>query len=237
MSPPPPRHAPRIRAMFDRVASGYDLMNSVLSFGVHHRWRRRAAALCDLPAGARVLDLGTGTGDLAAEFLRRDARVVGVDFSEPMLRLARRKLGVQAHWVLGDALRLPFRAGQFDCTCMGFSCRNVESLDALFREMARVTRPGGVVMALDFSLPRRPLLRALYRLYLGVLVPVVGWVVDRRAYRYLRDSILAFPPADQVVARLTAQGARDARAVPLTGGLVTVYLGRSTGPPRPTGAV
>ena len=237
MPPDSPRRAPRIRAMFDRVAPAYDLMNTLLSFGVHHRWRRRAADLCALPPGARVLDLATGTGDLAAEFLRRGARVVGVDFSERMLRLAQRKLGAQAHWVLSDALRLPFRDGEFDCTCMGFSCRNVESLDDLFREMVRVTRHGGFIMALEFSLPRGPVLRACYRLYLGLLVPLLGWVADRRAYRYLRDSILAFPPAEQVVARLNALGARDGRAFPLTGGLVTVYVGRSTGQPRPAGAV
>jgi len=223
--------------MFDRVAPGYDLMNTVLSFGVHHRWRRRAADLCELPPGARLLDLATGTGDLAAEFLRRGARVTGLDFSEKMLRIARKKLGAQAHWVLGDALRLPFRTGEFDAVTMGFSCRNVESLDTLFGEMARVARPGGVIMALDFSLPRGPLLRAFYRLYLGLLVPLLGAVADRRAYRYLRDSILAFPPAEQVIARLTAAGARDGRAVPLTGGLVTVYVGRSVGQSRGAGAV
>jgi demethylmenaquinone methyltransferase/2-methoxy-6-polyprenyl-1,4-benzoquinol methylase len=173
----------QVRAMFDRIAGVYDLMNTAMTAGLHHRWRARAAALAAVGPGSRVLDVATGTGDLAIELARRTApggEVVGSDFSEAMLAQARRKaaaagLGqarVRFEW--GDALRLAYEDDYFDAATVGFGARNFSDLARGLREMARVVRPGGRVVVLEITTPSRAPLSLFYRLWFDRLVPLLG---------------------------------------------------------------
>src|SRR4051812_45696610 len=161
----------QVRAMFDRIAGVYDLMNSVMTVGLHHRWRARAADLAAVGPGDRVLDVATGTGDLALEMARRvgpQGEVVGSDFSEAMLELARRKVeigpthpGIRFEWA--DALALPYAEGEFAAATVGFGARNFSDLDRGMAEMARVVRPGGRVVVLEITTPSRPPLSTFFR--------------------------------------------------------------------------
>jgi len=173
----------QVRAMFDRIAGVYDLMNTAMTAGLHHRWRVRAAAMAAVGPGSRVLDVATGTGDLAIELARRTApggEVVGSDFSEAMLAQARRKaaaagLGqarVRFEW--GDALRLAYEDDYFDAATVGFGARNFSDLARGLREMARVVRPGGRVVVLEITTPSRAPLSLFYRLWFDRLVPLLG---------------------------------------------------------------
>ena len=156
---------PQVRAMFDRIASFYDPMNSVMTAGMHHRWRERAADLATVGPGDRALDVATGTGDLALALARRvgaEGEVVGSDFSEEMLAVARRKAGaagaaITFEW--GNALDLPYEDGRFDAATVGFGARNFSDLDRGLTEMARVVRPGGRVVVLEITTPVKPPLR------------------------------------------------------------------------------
>ena len=219
-------HARRVREMFSRISARYDLLNSVLSFGLHRRWRRAAVAECRLACGGRALDVCAGTGDLALEFARASRLVVAGDFSAPMLAFAGRKSGGRPILlVAADALRLPFCDGSFDVAGVAFSLRNVESISALLGEMRRVVRAGGVVMALEFSRPRNPVFRALYFFYLRHLVPRIGGLVSPGAYRYLAASIQAFPEAEEVAELFRQAGLEGVRWRHLSGGIVAVHLG------------
>ena len=143
----------QVRVMFDRIAGVYDRMNSVMTAGMHHRWRERAADLARVGPGARALDVATGTGDLAVELAGRGASVTGLDFSEGMLELARRK-APQLEWVQGNALDLAYADAEFDAVTVGFGARNFSDLDQGIREMARVVKPGGRVVILEITTPR-----------------------------------------------------------------------------------
>src|SRR3954470_16965998 len=164
MAGPTPGTLPegQVRAMFDRIAGIYDLLNSVMTVGLHHRWRARAAALPAAGPGPRVLDVATGTGDLAIELAARGCEVVGSDFSEGMLERARTK-APELRWEQGDALALPYDAGGFDAATVGFGARNFSDLDRGLSEMARVVRPGGRVVVLEITTPTRPPLSTFYR--------------------------------------------------------------------------
>src|SRR4051812_29712683 len=157
----------QVRAMFDRIAGVYDVMNSVMTAGLHHRWRERAADLAQLRPGDRALDVATGTGDLAIELARRvqpGGEVVGTDFSEGMLERARRKApALRFEW--GDALRLPYADGEFDAATVGFGARNFGDLPQGLGEMARVVRPGGRVVVLEITTPTKPPLSTFFRLW------------------------------------------------------------------------
>ena len=219
----------QVRAMFDRIAQVYDLMNSVMTAGMHHRWRERAADLARVGPGSRALDVATGTGDLAIELANRGAEVTGLDFSEPMLDLARGKApGVD--WVQGNALALPCRDGEFDAVTVGFGARNFSDLDRGLREMARVTRPGGRVVVLEITTPQKPPLAWFFRIWFDRVVPALGRVAgDPDAYTYLPSSVRRFPGPRELGAALAAAGLEDVRWVLTAGGIIAIHSGSVPG--------
>lgn len=225
-----------IRRLFDSITSRYDLFNAVASLGLDRSWRRRTVQTLQLAPGMTVLDLASGTGDLAREAavcLIPLGRVVACDLSHPMLRFASRKLGrlpaVSWHVACtqGRAEALPFGAGRFDAATMGFALRNVTDLDAVFRELARVIRPGGRVALLELSRPQNPFLRIGHRLWLSLAVPAIGLLTTGKLwpFLYLRRSILQFMPPEEVLRRMRNAGFSDLLAAPLQGGTVRLYTG------------
>jgi demethylmenaquinone methyltransferase/2-methoxy-6-polyprenyl-1,4-benzoquinol methylase len=218
--------------MFDRIADRYDLMNSVMTAGMHHRWRERAADLACVGPGGSVLDVCCGTGDLALELagrVRPRGRVVGLDFSAPMLELAQAKsqdAGATVAWVQGNALELPFDEGEFDAATVGFGARNVVDLERGIGEMARVVRPGGRVVILEITTPRRPPLSWFYGVWFDRVVPLLGAAAgDHDAYTYLPDSVRRFPPAEELAALMYGAGLRDVRYLLLAGGIIAIHSG------------
>jgi demethylmenaquinone methyltransferase/2-methoxy-6-polyprenyl-1,4-benzoquinol methylase len=210
--------------MFAAIARRYDLANHLLSGGLDFLWRRRAAQIVAGWKPARLLDLATGSGDLALTLRAAcpSATIVGADFCEPMLHEARRK-GL-AHLVVADGLRLPFTSGSFDAVTIAFGLRNMESWSGGLAEMARVLAPGGHLLVLDFSVPPPPL-RLLYRPYLHHILPHLAALLtgQRAAYDYLGDSIEKFPHGEAMCALIHASGFHDVECLPLTGGIVTLY--------------
>jgi len=218
--------------MFDRIASFYDVMNSVMTAGLHHRWRSRAADLADIGPGERALDVATGTGDLALELARRvgpSGEVVGSDFSEGMLALARRKAGaggpgIRFEW--GDALSLPYADGEFAAATVGFGARNFSDLDRGLAEMARVVRPGGRVVVLEITTPQKPPLSTFFRVWFDRVVPLIGRVAgDPDAYTYLPSSVRRFPPPQGVAAAMARAGLVDVRWILTAGGIIALHAG------------
>jgi demethylmenaquinone methyltransferase / 2-methoxy-6-polyprenyl-1,4-benzoquinol methylase len=219
---------PQVRAMFDRIASFYDVMNSVMTAGLHHRWRRRAADLAAVGPGSRALDVATGTGDLAVELGRRvgaDGEVVGSDFSEEMLTLARRKApGLRFEW--GNALDLPYEDGRFDAATVGFGARNFSDLDRGLAEMARVAKPGGRVVVLEITTPQKPPLSWFFRAWFDTVVPALGrFAGDPDAYTYLPSSVRRFPGPEELAARMVAAGLSDVRWILTAGGIIAIHVG------------
>jgi demethylmenaquinone methyltransferase/2-methoxy-6-polyprenyl-1,4-benzoquinol methylase len=231
-SPPGTLPAAEVRAMFDRIAPRYDLLNRAMTAGLDGRWRRAAAAAADVAAGDRALDVCTGTGDLALELADRATargRVVGVDFSEEMVVRARAKAGRRgsaATFEVADALALPFDDDDFEAATVAFGVRNLADLDAGLAEMARVVRPGGRVVVLEITTPAR--LRRFYGLWFDRVVPRLGRVLGRdgAAYAYLPASVRRFPEPPELAARMEAAGLRDVRWRPLAGGIVALHGGR-----------
>ncbi len=221
----PPLPPSRIAEMFDRIHGRYDFLNRVLSLGLDVYWRRRAVREMRLSSGARVLDLCCGTGDLSSELTRQGAQVVGVDFAAQMLDVARRKFP-QIEFLQGDALAPPVQ-GPFDGAAMAFGPRNIHDLQALWQELRRLVRPGGVVMTLELTRPSG-LLGWLHRFYLNVCLPIIGSLLsgDSSAYQYLSKTIAAFLDREQLSASMREGGLVDVRSLPLTGGIVTVHIAR-----------
>jgi len=220
-------------AMFDRIARRYDLLNRVLSLGVDQGWRRRAVRAMALGPGARALDLATGTADLALRMARaaEGVQVVGVDPSEGMLAVGRDKVrdaGLDGRIRLeaGDAQALRFEDDGFDAAAIAFGIRNVPDRPRALAEMARVTRPGGRVVVLELSEPRRGPLGALARFHVHWLVPRIGALLSgAREYRYLQESIAAFPPPEEFADVMSAAGIRVLEVRPLTFGASCLYVG------------
>jgi demethylmenaquinone methyltransferase / 2-methoxy-6-polyprenyl-1,4-benzoquinol methylase len=231
----------QVRAMFDRIAGVYDAMNSVMTAGMHHRWRRRAVDLAAVGPGTRVLDVATGTGDLAIEAARRGGDVVGMDFSEGMLERARAKAadprrsaagsaspaaGAPIRFEQGDALALEHPDDAFDAATVGFGARNFADLERGLREMARVVRPGGRVVVLEITTPRRPPLSTFFSLWFDRIVPVVGRVVgDPDAYSYLPDSVKRFPGPEELAATMERAGMTRIRWILTAGGIIALHSG------------
>jgi demethylmenaquinone methyltransferase/2-methoxy-6-polyprenyl-1,4-benzoquinol methylase len=219
----------QVRAMFDRIARVYDLMNSVMTAGMHHRWRRRAADLAAVGPGTRALDVATGTGDLALELRGRGAEVVGMDFSERMLELARQK-APDVRFEQGNALELAYADDEFDAATVGFGARNFSDLRRGLAEMARVVRPGGQVVVLEITTPERPPLSWFFRLWFDRLVPLMGRVAgDPEAYSYLPSSVRRFPGARALAAEMAAVGLARIRYVVTAGGIIAIHAGEVAG--------
>ena len=221
--------------MFDRIAGVYDLMNSAMTAGLHHEWRQRAVERAQVGPGSDALDICCGTGDLALELRRRigpDGRVVGSDFSEPMLELARRKSGdqglaVEFGWA--DALDLPYGDHSFDAVTIGFGARNLADLEKGLGEMARVLRPGGKLVILEITRPKREPLASFLGLWFDRLVPMLGQLAgDPDAYSYLPESVRSFPAPEKLAARIEAAGFSEIRWLLLAGGIIAIHSATRT---------
>jgi demethylmenaquinone methyltransferase/2-methoxy-6-polyprenyl-1,4-benzoquinol methylase len=225
--------AGQIRGMFDRIAGVYDLMNGAMTAGLHHRWRARAADLAELGPGDSALDACSGTGDLAFELARRTGptgRVIGSDFSERMLDLARAKAadrgtpGLRFEW--GDALELPYDDHSFDAVTVGFGVRNLADLERGVAELARVLNPGGRLVILEITQPRRPPLSIFFSLWFNRAVPLLGTLAgDRDAYTYLPESVKRFPPPEGLALVMDRAGLERIRYTVLAGGIIAIHSG------------
>ncbi len=227
MMVPPDRQGSRVRGMFSAIASRYDLANHLLSGGLDFFWRKRAAQIVKAWEPARILDLATGSGDLALTIRAAcpGSFLIGADFCHPMLLVAQRK-GLD-RLVAADGLRLPFADASFDALTIAFGLRNMESWSGGLSEMRRVLRPGGHVLVLDFSIPPPPL-RWLYRPYLHHVLPRLAAFAtgEKSAYEYLGDSIEKFPSGDAMCALLRETGFEEANYESLSGGIVSLYTAR-----------
>jgi demethylmenaquinone methyltransferase / 2-methoxy-6-polyprenyl-1,4-benzoquinol methylase len=219
---------PQVRAMFDRIAGFYDLMNSVMTAGQHHRWRARAADLAGVGPGDGALDVACGTGDLAVELARRvgaDGEVIGSDFSHEMLERARAK-APQLTWEWGNALELPYAAERFDAATVGFGARNFSDLDRGLSEMARVVKRGGRVVVLEITTPHRPPLSTFYSIWFDRIVPLIGRATgEQEAYSYLPNSVKRFPAPEGLAAAMSRAGLDDIRWVLTAGGIIALHVG------------
>jgi demethylmenaquinone methyltransferase/2-methoxy-6-polyprenyl-1,4-benzoquinol methylase len=216
--------------MFDRIARVYDRMNSVMTAGMHHRWRERAAELAGVGPGSTALDVATGTGDLAVALARRGAEVTGMDFAPAMLDLARKK-APGLRFEEGDALSLAYDDASFDAATVGFGARNFADLDRGLAEMARVVRPGGRVVVLEITTPQKPPLSWFFRAWFDHAVPALGRLAgDPDAYTYLPSSVRRFPGPEELAARMTAAGLQDVRWIVTAGGIIAIHAGTRPGP-------
>ena len=220
----PDRKRAHVRALFATIADRYDLITAVLSYGQDARWKRRLIDLAQVRPGERALDLACGTGDLALAAAARGARVVGLDITYRMLQLAAQKPGAAA-FLAGDMTTLPFRSQVFDLVTTGYGLRNVPDLNAAVDEIARVLRPGGRLLSLDFNRPQPALVRAAYLSYLTLVGGALGWLLHRDpdTYRYIPASIRRYPGAAGVAALLAARGFTAVQVVPLLFGLMTLH--------------
>jgi demethylmenaquinone methyltransferase/2-methoxy-6-polyprenyl-1,4-benzoquinol methylase len=220
--------------MFDRIAKRYDLLNTVMTAGLHDRWRERAADLAQVGPGDHVLDVATGTGDLAFELAKRVATggmVTGADFSEEMLAIARKKqpdqmkdVDTDVTFESGNALDLKYDDNTFAAATVGFGVRNFSDLDKGLSELARVVKPGGKVVILEISTPVRPPLSWFYGLWFDRIVPLLGKLGgEDSAYTYLPNSVKRFPSPDTLAAKLEAAGTRDVGYVSKAGGIITIH--------------
>ncbi len=216
---------PQVEAMFDRIAGVYDRLNSVMTAGLHHKWRSRAADLAQIGPGSTVLDVATGTGDMAIELASRGADVVGTDFSEQMLAIARQK-APGLRFEQANALKLPYGEGWYDAATVGFGVRNFSDLDQGLRELTRVVKPGGRVVILEMTTPTKPPLSTFYSAWFDRVVPLLGKVAgDSEAYTYLPNSVKRFPGPHELAARMEAAGLGRIRYVLTAGGIIALHVG------------
>ncbi len=224
----------RIQEMFDSIAPRYDFLNRVLSFGVDRRWRRFAVKQVKFAENGRILDVATGTGDVALQIAARtpaDVTVVGVDFSKEMVELGKEKVrrspfAGRITMEVAPCEAIPFPEESFDSVTIAFGIRNVVDRLQGLKEMHRVLKPGGRVVILEFSTPRSKLFKAVYCFYFLRILPVVGGLFSKfSAYKYLPDSVLEFPSREEFKALMAAAGFRNAVHYDLTGGIATVYVG------------
>ncbi|MBX2973941.1 MAG: bifunctional demethylmenaquinone methyltransferase/2-methoxy-6-polyprenyl-1,4-benzoquinol methylase UbiE [Flavobacteriales bacterium] len=223
----------QVERMFDAISPKYDLLNRVFSLGVDQGWRRKVIRMVAAEPVEKLLDVATGTADLAIMATKAAKHVTGVDISDGMLAHGRVKVeqkGLQDRITLqqADSAALPFADGAFDAVTVAFGVRNYEDLDKGLREMLRVLHPGGRLFVLEFSKPQRTPMRQLFRFYFHRVMPFVGRLVskDSAAYTYLPQSVDAFPEGQAFLDMLTQAGGREAKARPLTGGIATLYTTR-----------
>jgi demethylmenaquinone methyltransferase/2-methoxy-6-polyprenyl-1,4-benzoquinol methylase len=222
-----------VRRLFSTIADRYDLITALLSYGQDARWKRTLVSRANVRPGERALDLACGTGDIAFAIAARGARTVGLDITLRMLQLAGAKRsdagGAQAgpiSFLAGDMMSLPFAPGAFDLVTTGYGLRNVPDLTAAIAEIARVLRPGGRFLSLDFNRPHSAVVRTAYLWYLTAIGSTLGWVLHRDpdTYRYIPASIRRYPGAHGVAALLRSQGFSNVRVVPILFGLMTLHL-------------
>ena len=229
-------HAKRqyVRTLFATIADRYDLITSILSYGQDARWKAKLVSLADVRRGERALDLAAGTGDIALAIAARGAKTIGLDITHRMLQLAASKSSA-ARFITGDMTSLPFRSSSFDLVTTGYGLRNVPDLNAAIDEIARVLKPGGRLLSLDFNRPENALVRSVYLAYLTVVGSTLGWILHRDpdTYRYIPASIRRYPGARGVADRLAARGFDHVTVIPLLFGLMSLHLAdRSTEAPR-----
>jgi demethylmenaquinone methyltransferase/2-methoxy-6-polyprenyl-1,4-benzoquinol methylase len=219
-----------VRRLFSTIADRYDLITRVLSYGQDARWKARLVRMAEVQAGERALDLACGTGDIAFAVADRGARTTGLDITHRMLQLARRRGGkfpaAAVHFLTGDMTSLPFASHSFDLVTTGYGLRNVPDLDAALLEIARVLKPGGRLLSLDFNKPESAIVRGAYLAYLTVIGSTLGWILHRDpdTYRYIPASIRRYPGARGVADKMVASGFTRVRIVPLLFGLMTLHL-------------
>jgi demethylmenaquinone methyltransferase/2-methoxy-6-polyprenyl-1,4-benzoquinol methylase len=221
----------KVSEMFNSIAPEYDFLNKTLSLGTDRIWRRKLRKMLDVYKPALILDVATGTGDLAIECTKSGNRkITGVDISEKMLEKGREKIQKKelANCIdlrYGDSENLEFESNTFDAVIVGFGVRNFENLEKGLREMHRVTKPSGNVFILDFSMPRNPIIRAFYRFYFFNILPFIGKIVsgNNHAYRYLPESVNHFPQYEQMTDLMSKAGFVNAKYKPLTFGIAVIY--------------
>lgn len=226
----------QVARMFDNIAHSYDLLNHLFSFGIDVLWRKRAVRILRKERPVRVMDMATGTADFAIEAVRmglKDAHITGVDISPGMLAVGRKKIAKRGYTdrielMEGDSVALPFEDGHFDAFTVAFGVRNFEQLEAGLSEMRRVLRPGGLGIVLEFSKPQRFPMKQLFGVYFRFIMPTIGKLVskDHAAYAYLPESVNAFPEGQAFLDILERTGYTGVQAIPLTGGIASIYLGR-----------
>ena len=227
-------HPEAIQQMFNAIAPRYDLLNHLLSFGLDIHWRRQTVGLLTEKRGGAILDIASGSGDLSLEVLRLQPRiVVSTDFAQTMLEAFQNKLGKRNNaqsikLASCNALHLPFREQSFDATIVAFGIRNFADRLQSLREMMRVLKPGGISVLLELSAPRRPIVSQFYKLYSQIGLPLLGKIISRHreAYRYLPESIAIFPDEEEFQLLMSQAGFADIRAIPLSFGVATIYVGR-----------
>ncbi len=243
---PGKQRGPKVNALFDKIAPRYDLINDLQSFGLHRYWKQRLIRLGNLQPGMRALDVCCGTADLALAMARTGVEVVGVDFSERMLRVAVGKAAAQANlrnsalpppdpksgapnpaFIRGDAQRIPFSNDSFDIVTVGYGLRNLANWETGLEELLRVTRRGGRLLVIDFGKPDNPLWRAVYYGYLRSIVPVLGRVFagSWSAYAYILESLKHYPAQQGVARKMLELGMRNVKVIDLLGGVMSINGG------------
>jgi len=224
----------QVATMFNNIAYRYDFLNSLLSLGIHKGWRRKAIRLLKPYNPKHILDIATGTADFAIAAMKLDPhKVIGIDISEGMLSFGREKikkklLSDKIELMLGDSEKLPFEDNSFDAITVGFGVRNFENLEKGLSEMLRVLRPGGGVAILEFSKPRKFPIKQLYKFYFLKVTPFIGKIFskDNSAYKYLPESVNAFPDGESFLAIMNKLGYKDTKQHPLSLGIATIYTGK-----------
>jgi demethylmenaquinone methyltransferase/2-methoxy-6-polyprenyl-1,4-benzoquinol methylase len=227
----PSAKGPFVRRLFATIADRYDFITVALSYGRDRAWKRRLVSMAGPLEGRVAVDLACGTGDIAQLLRGQGATVVGLDLTPRMISLARRRAGSRADapmFVVGDMSDLPFEDARFDVVTTGYGLRNVPDLERSVSEAARVLRPGGVFLSLDFNRPDHPLVRGAYYGYLTLVGSMLGWVLHRdpNTYRYIPESIRYYPGAAAVVRTLNSHGFRDACWYRVLGGLMAIHRAR-----------
>lgn len=230
---PGAQRAAKVKALFAAIAPRYDLINDLQSFGLHRLWKRRLVRMAQPAPGLRALDVCCGTGDLSFGLAKGGAAVTGLDFTERMLAVARARSGSPGgpEFVQGDAQNLPFPDGSFDIVTVGYGLRNLASWEAGVREMARVARPGGRLLALDFGKPDNRFWRALYYAYLQLFVPLLGLVFCGKAsaYAYILESLRHYPAQNGLAAHMKSLGLVKVQIINLLGGVMSINYGEIPG--------